>query len=111
MEEVMVADTTHIRVDKELWELVKERADMAGITGAAMVRNLLDPVSVGVLLAKQIRVLEAFCAEHESELVDYFEEDWEGKYNALKQFMGETLSEIEDVEDADELEDDEEDGE
>jgi len=95
----MVSDKTQVRIDKELWELVKSRADLAGVSGAEMMRQLLDGGnSIGSLLADEIRKLQKFCQANEAEIVKYFETDDEDPYEWLTEFMGRILSSVEFIE-------------
>jgi len=99
MDATMTKDHTHVRIKRELWDAIKQVAEEKGMSGAALVSELMeDGTSPGYLLGQKLNDLQTYCSANESELSGYFEHDGEDNYGWLKDFIGRTLSEIENTE-------------
>jgi len=109
MEDTMTSDSTHVRVPKALWEAIQKVAGDRGMSGAAMMKEIMEGgSSPGYMLGEKLKDLQAYCRDHEAELGKYFEFDGEGNYEWLKDFITKTLDQIEATEsdDQDDYDDD-----
>jgi len=99
MDATMTKDYTQVRIRKDLWEAIKSVADENGMSGAAMIQDLMvQGASPGYRLAEKLKDLQAYCEANSKELANYFEHDGDQNYEWLKDFIEKTLEAIDTLE-------------
>jgi len=99
MDATMTKDHTHVRIKRELWDAIKEVAEENGMSGAALVSELMtDGTSPGYRLAQKLKDLQAYCEANGKALANYFEHDGDDNYGWLKEFIANTLEAIDTLE-------------